>query len=1043
MFTHLHVHSPYSFLDGSSKISDIVARAAEFGMNAVAVTDHNNLSATVRFIKAAHKKGIKPIVGSELTLEGGHHLTALCRDNEGYRNLCSILTESHLQNPRKKPRVSLSALKRHAGGLIVLTGCRRGLIPSLILKKSFQDARQALKTYESIWGKDSLFIEMSETLLPGSKNLNSLLAELADASGLRLVATNNVHYLDKDDFPIHDVLTCIRTLTKLEEVHPERRLNAENYFKSAKEMEREFKMYPEALQATADISRQCQCPLQLGQPTFPSYDFPKGFSSSKSFLRHLVYQGAANRYGKLTSEISSRLDYELSIIEQLGYENYFLVVWDLVRFAQKAGIRHAGRGSAADSAVAFCLEVTDVDPIAQNLLFERFMSLERGEKPDIDVDFDARKRDQVTSYVYEKYGQDRVASVATYNTFQGRSAIRDTGKAMGYSAEEIGVLAKRLPYVPASALSKAISSVPELRDLKIPQHRLEILLFAAQRLADLPRFLSTHLGGLVISKDPINWLSPVEMSAKGVTILQFDKDDVEDLGLVKIDLLSLRTLGAVDDALGYLQKTTPVDYDKIPLDDKKTFEKLGRADTIGVFQLESPAQRALQARLGADNIEDVVASVALIRPGPIKGDMVEPFIKRRQGREEVSYTDPRLEPILKKTYGVILFQEQVIEIASAIAGFSPGEADNLRRVMTHMRSGQEMEKIGITFIEKAVEKGVSRETAQNIFRCMKGYASYGFCEAHSRAFATTAYKTAYLLEHHPAEFFASILNNEPMGFYPVSTVCVDAKKHGVGVKGPCVNRSFKDVTLEEGNIRLPLKMIKGMAQKDINRLVSERQGNGTFRSYDDFNRRVWLDSATIRSLILCGAFDDFGLSRKKLLWSLPDRVRDFCGNSGAESLFDDSNAATQSREVVCGEACPPDFALSEKIAHEYELLGLGVSGHPLWIWRDTLDRKGFLRSDRLAEISPGGLVKVGGIPVRPHRPPTKSGRTVVFLSLEDEAGIIDVTCFENVYRRYGKFLFPGEMILLGIWGQLQKRGAALSVNARTVFPLSYVLGSKE
>ncbi|MGI6643548.1 MAG: DNA polymerase III subunit alpha [Bacillota bacterium] len=1031
MFTHLHVHSPYSFLDGASKIENIVSSASSLGMKAIAITDHNNLSATVRFIKAAQNIGIKPIIGNELTLEGGYHLTVLCRNNQGYRNLCAILSESHLNNLRKEPKVSLSTLREHAEGLIALTGCRRGLIPQLILRKRYQKARQALQTYESVFGKNSLYIEMSETLLPGSWGLNAALSELAAVSGLRAVATNNVHYLSKDDFLLHDVLTCVRTLTKLEEVHPERRLNAENYLKSPEEMEREFKSYPDAIRATMDISGQCECPLQLGKSTFPSYELPKEFSSSKEFLRHLVFEGAASRYGEVTNEIRSRLDYELYVIEHLGYEDYFLVVWDLVRFAHTAGIRHAGRGSAADSAVAFCLGVTDVDPIAQNLLFERFMSLERGEKPDIDVDFDARRRDEVTSYVYRKYGSDHVASVATYNTFQARSVIRDVGKVMGYSPEEIDILAKRLPYWPASRVADAFSSVPELKDLKIPENKLKTLLSVAQRLADLPRFLSTHLGGLVISRNPVNWLSPVERSAKGVTILQFDKDDVEDLGLIKIDLLSLRTLGAVDDTINYLSKTSPVDYDRIPLNDEATFERLRKADTVGVFQLESPAQRSLQARLGADNIEDVVASVALIRPGPIKGDMVEPFIRRRQGIENVSYLEPRLEPILKKTYGVILFQEQVIEIASTIAGFSPGEADALRRVMTHMRSGEEMERIGEVFIRKSVEKGVPEKVAKDIFQCMKGYASYGFCEAHARAFATTAYKTAYLLEHYPAEFFASILNNEPMGFYPVSTVCVEAKRHGVGIRGVSVNHSFKDVTIEDGDIRLPLKMVKGMSQKDIESLVSERDTGGPFRSYSDFHRRVWLDSSTVKSLILCGAFDEFGLPRKGLLWALPDIVRDAFWESQAERLLD----APESHGVS-------EFLRSEKIAYECQILGFGVSGHPMEIWRGVLSGRGFVRSDHLGKVRPGEFIKVGGIPVRPHRPPTKSGRTVVFMSLEDECGLIDVTCFESVYKRYGKFLFPGEILPLGIWGQLQKRGNALSINARTVFPLSYVLNSR-
>ncbi|HHW25834.1 MAG TPA: DNA polymerase III subunit alpha [Firmicutes bacterium] len=1032
MFVHLHVHSPFSFQDGASRIPDLVGKAAELGMDAMAITDHNNLSATVRFIKAAKRFGIKPIIGCELTMEDASHLTVLCRDNRGYRNLCAILTEAHLGNERKEPKVSLDTLRKYPEGLIVLTGCRRGLIPSLILRRNFDQARRVIETFEDIWGKESVVVELSETALPGSSGLNKALSELAKSRGLRAVATNNVHYVSKEDFPIHDILTCIRTLTRLEDVHPERRLNAENYLKSQDEMYREFGEYREAVSMTSEIAGECGSPLELGESTFPAFDFPREYGSAREFLRHLVSEGAISRYGRITEKIRSRLDHELYVIEKLGYEDYFLVVWDLVRFAQNAGIRHAGRGSAADSAVAFCLGITDVDPIAQNLLFERFMSLERGEKPDIDVDFDARRRDEVSAYVYKKYGHNHVAAVATYNTFQGRSAIRDVGKVMGYSPEEVDSIAKRLPYMRSIPVSQAFSMLPEFKGLAIPEKKVKALLQAAERIVDLPRFLSTHLGGLVISRNPVNWLSPIERSAKGVTIVQFDKDDVEDLGLVKIDLLSLRTLGAVEDSLGYLKEGALVDYDKIPLDDERTYARLRTGDTVGVFQLESPAQRALQSRLNADNIEDIVASVALIRPGPIKGDMVEPFIKRRQGLEPVTYLDPRLEPILKKTYGVILFQEQVIEIATTIAGFTPGEADGLRRVMTHMRSGEEMNKIGKLFIRKATERGVSEETAEAIFQCIKGYASYGFCEAHARAFGTTAYKTAYLIEHYPAEFFAAILNNEPMGFYPLSTVCVEARRHGVAVLGPSVNHSCKDVVVKDGQIRLPLKFINGMAKRDMETLVSERERAGPYTSFRDFDRRTRFDLPTVRALILCGAFDEFGVSRKRLLWALSDRSRDLAPEWQSESLVTEPDMVRTPPDGV-------DFSLAEKIRFEYEILGMGVSGHPMEVCRRGLDQKGFVRSDDVPRLKPGEFVKVGGIPVRPHRPPTRSGKTVVFLSLEDEKGLIDVTCFENVYERYGKYLFPGRLIPLGVWGEVQKRGNAYSITARTVFPLAYAL----
>ncbi|MGI6162686.1 MAG: DNA polymerase III subunit alpha [Bacillota bacterium] len=1091
MFTHLHVHSPYSFLDGASSITGIVERAAELGMHSIAITDHNKLSSAVRFIKAAKKAGIKPIIGCEVTVKGNFHLTLLCKNRTGYMNLCTVLTRAHLENMRGFPVVDLDTLASQREGLFVLSGCRRGLIPSLILQKRIKEAREVAESYKRIFGQDSFFIELSESLLPGSMSLNKALSELAADLHLRCVVTNNVHYAAREEFQIHDILTCIRTLTKLEDVHPERRLNSENYLKSESEMKEEYKYYSEGLRMTQVIAEQCECPIDLGALNFPAFAYPKGFNSSKHFLRHLVYQGAEHRYGKITSKVTARLDHEFNIICQLGYEDYFLVVWDLVEFAVGQNIRHAGRGSAADSAVAYCLGITDVDPIAQNLLFERFMSLERGEKPDIDVDFDARRRDEVTAYVYKKYGDEHVASVATYNTFQGRSSVRDVGKAMGYSQDEIDIIAKRLPHIPGYMIEDAFRSLPELRNLNIPEKRLKTLIEIAGKLSGFPRFLGTHLGGVVISKNPVTWFSPLERSAKGVRILQFDKDDVEDLGLVKIDLLSLRTLGAIEDSLRFIDGNPAIgpannhsdanhgavnpgspsysrlDYDCIPLDDKATFDRLQSGDTVGIFQLESPAQRGLQARLGADNIEDIVASVALIRPGPIKGDMVEPFIRRRRGEEDVSYLDPRLEPILRKTYGVILFQEQVIEIASAIAGFTPGEADNLRRVMTHGRSFDEMAKIGELFIEKAVNGGVTEKTANEIFKCIKGYASYGFCEAHARAFATTAYKTAYLIEHYPAEFFGSILNNQPMGFYPVSTVCVEARSHGVKVLGPSVNHSGKDVVVKENSIRIPFKMITGMKENAITSIVREREKGGEFRSFYDFTRRVKVDSDVLRNLMLCGSFDEFGVSRKSLLWQLKDAyLAD--NNPQSETLVERYEVCDAHTPAIPAAGIPDspgvsgvsgapgihgapgvhnaigasgsiDFSLGEKVAFEYQILGAGISAHPMEIWRSRLNSREFVSSRELSGIKPGDFVKAGGIPIRPHRPPTRSGRTVVFLSLEDEYGLIDVTCFENVYTRYGKFLFPGKLIPLGVWGQVQKRGNAFSITVKTVFPLSYVL----
>ncbi len=1053
MFIHLHVHSPFSFLDGASSLTNVVKRAAQLDMPSIALTDHNRLSGAVKFIKSARKYGLKPIIGCEVSAKGNFHLTLICKDSIGYQNLCSVLTQAHTENTRGFPVVDLNTLASFKEGLFILSGCRKGLIPTLILNRRFKEAKQVAENYKNIFGKNSFIIEMSESLLPGSMNLNRALLHLAENLNLHTVVTNNVHYVSKKDFKIHDILTCIRTSTKLEDIHPERRLNSENYLKSEAEIKKEYKNCPEALYMTQVIAEQCVCPLNLDSHYFPEFSCPENFKSSNQFLHHLTYRGAQRKYGKITNQIKTRLEEELKVITHLGYADYFLVVWDLIRFATEQKIRYAGRGSAADSAVAHCLGITGVDPIAQNLLFERFMSIERGRKPDIDIDFDARRKDEITAYVYKKYGEEHVASVATYNTFRGRSSVREVGKVIGYSKAEIDTIAKRLHHIHDCRFEDIFKILPELKSLNVPENRLEILAKTASNILGFPKFLGTHLSGIVISKNPINWLSPLEYSAKGHKILQFDKDDTEDLGLTKIDLLSLRTLSAIEDSLQFMRTNSSYnteenmlhkhnirdirsDFDDIPLNDNDTFSRLRLGDTVGIFQLESPAQRGLQSRLGANSIEDIVASVALIRPGPIKGEMVEPYIRRRHGKENITYPDPRLEPILKHTYGVILFQEQVIEIASKFAGFTPGEADNLRRVMTHGRCPNEMEKLGELFIKKAIQMGTTEQIASEIFSCIEGYASYGFCEAHARSFAATAYKTAYLIEHHPAEFYGALLNNQPMGYYPISTLCVEAKKHNVEILGPSINHSYKDIVIEGNKIRMSFRMIKDMKSNIINAILRERK-KSKFKSFYNFTKRIKIDVGVLRNLILCGVFDDFGLSRRFLLWQIKHAYA-VDNEPRSKSLLQYIRDNDEPR-IIDNYPGVADFSLKEKVDFEYQILGTGISAHPMEMHRDRLKKQNFVASHSLSNLRPGDFIKTGGIPIRPHRPPTKSGKTVVFLSLEDEYGLIDVVCFEDVYSKYGKFLFPGKIAPLGIWGPIQKRGNAFSVTAKTVFPLSYVL----
>ncbi|MBE3574389.1 MAG: DNA polymerase III subunit alpha [Firmicutes bacterium] len=1131
-FVHLHVHSPYSFLDGGSSLDRLVQQAAALGMPALAVTDHNNLSAIPDLHRLAREAGVLPITGCEVDVEAagpeqnaseqttqeqnarkrnsqaqnalrsrrpsflggsGHdlpprtyHLTLLATGPEGYRSLCRLLSRAHLDHPRGAPLVTWENLAAHKEGLIALSGCRRGEIPTLVRQRRFTAARAVAEKYRALFGPENFFIELIHELVPGNLHQIELLVELAEATGLPYVASNNVHYAEKADFAVHDILTCVRTLTTLEDVHRERRLNAENYLKSPDAMAALFARWPQAVANSVAIAARCRPALDAHEPLFPAFTPPGGIPAPQ-YLRDLTFAGARRRYGRVTPAIQARLENELHVIHALGFDEYFLAVWDIARYAREKGIRFAGRGSAADSAVAYCLGLTGVDAIGRGLMFERFLSLERAQKPDIDLDFDARRRDEVAAYVYQRYGAEHVASVATYNTFQARSAVRDLGKAMGFTEEEIGRLAKRLPHAPADAIADVIQRLPELRKSGLDFSRYAHLFQLAAAVAGFPRHYGTHLGGLVISRRPITDIAPLQWAAKGVAIVQYDKDQVEELGLIKLDLLSLRMLSAVADAetllapqpegaaLGALMapavvqgREAPGSFDTLPAEDPETYAMIRRGETIGVFQLESPAQRALQSRLGADHFEDLVASVALIRPGPIEGNMVEPFIARRRGLQEITYLHPQLRPILEKTYGVVLFQEQVIQIATVIAGFTPGEADRLRRVMTHARSRRDMEEIGREFVARARQRGVEKEVAETIFSYIQGYAGYGFCEAHAAAFADTAYKTAYLARHYPAHFFAALLSNQPMGFYPASTLLVEARRRGVAILPPDVNKSEAEFSVERLEalpvpspgerpptqappaqsprlaassarwaIRVGLRPVRALEEKHLQALLAQRRQR-RFTDLYDFCQRLPLPRDVAENLVFAGALASLEPNRRRALWTL---ARLLGSSRPPEPSPQQLSLALpwEAGRLAAAPSALQDFSALEKMQQELFALGFSVEHHPLEFWRPHLRRLGVKSSREVQAAQPGSVVQVAGVAIRPHRPPTKSGRIVVFLSLEDETGLVDVTVFPQVYEKYGQILFTEP--LLWIRGRLEQRGQGQAVLAQQIAPLQEFLAA--
>ena len=1070
-FVHLHVHSQFSFMDGAAPLAGLVERAAELEMPALALTDHQGLSGAIRFYKACGAAGIIPIIGCEVVVETagilgeeadlppekrlllpasvgfgraagvGYHLTLLVRDFGGYRNLCRLLSRTHLRGPHENSIVTLRDLESYGEGLIGLSGCGNGEAARAVLARAPGRAREALRRLSACFPTGDFYVELVHPLTTDGSRLVGGLTSLAHELALPVVATNNVHYLRSADHRLHDVLAAAGSRSSLP--GPLDRPNAELWLKPATQMRGLFEGLPRACDATLEIAAKCRLELPLGEFHFPGADIPKGETPYSTLARE-SWRGLERRYKPLIPEAISRLQHELSLIDSMGFSEYFLVVKEIVDFAKSQGIRCSGRGSAGDSIVSYALGITDADPVRHDLLFERFLNPERRQMPDIDVDFDSARRDEVIAFIFKRFGSEHVAMVATVNTMTAKSAVRTVARSFGLPLAEVNRLTRHLPWVSARKIREVLATYPECAHHPLRDEGAHgLLLDLAEELDHCPMHLGTHLGGFIITRDPIASWTPLQWAAKGTVVSQYDKDDIEALGLVKMDILGLRIHSAISEAVEMArarvgEDAVPEPFDLTP-DDPAVYAQVSSADTVGMFQLESSGQRNLSTRLKSSTFEDIIAQISLFRPGPLEAEMIVPFIRRRHGLEPVVVPHEGMRAVLADTYGVIVYQEQVLLVARAVAGFGLAEADSLRRAMTKGRSREDMERIRGHFLERAMARGVEMGVAEEVFRQLEGFAAYGFNKAHAACFAVVSYASAWLRTYYPAEFAAAIMNNEPMGFYTPRLVLNDARRHGIGILPPHVNESGARYAVQADGraIRVGLRDIHRMNARLLATIENE-QAVRPFRDLTDFLRRTRAELLAAESLVRVGALDGLGITeegrpptRDELLVLLPE-VKAVLAREGVAG--DDTLClapAPTRRPEDPGHVS--GWGPVRRLSAELELTGLSLTAHPLTLAKTDLEARGVTWARDLAALPDRTRVRVAGVRERAQTPRTRSGNRTCFLTLEDPTGLLDVVVFSDALARSGETIVKHRAYIVD--GTLQnncERG--LAIVAHTVSP---------
>lgn len=1047
----LHQHTEYSLLDSSAKIPELIARAKELGMNSMAITDHGVMYGCVDFYKEAKAQGIKPIIGCEIYVSQGdmhikqnngrnenYHLVLLVKNKEGYGNLMKIVSTASIEGFYYKPRVDHAYLSSHSSGLIALSACMSGEIQSNILKNDLETARNAALFYRDTF-KDGFYLELQYHGIEQQLKINEQLIAMSKELHIPLVATNDVHYIRKEDYTAHDILLCIQTGKTVEEEDRMRYPSDEFYLKSPEEMCSMFSNVPEALENTVKIAEECNFDYEFHESKLPKFPLPEG-TDAYEYLKELCYRGLEQRYENITEKLKDRLEYELGVIKTMGYVDYFLIVWDFIRFARENKIMTGpGRGSGAGSIVAYTLGITKIDPIKYNLIFERFLNPERISMPDIDSDFCYERRGEVIDYVVGKYGKDSVSQIVTFGTMAARAVIRDVGRAMNYSYAEVDRIAKMIPTVLNITIDKALEMNPEFKEAYDAEPRTKKLIDVAKALEGLPRHTSTHAAGVVIASKPLVNYVPLQKNEDNI-VTQFTMNTLEELGLLKMDFLGLRTLTVLRDAVDMVKqdKGEEIDLDSIDYDDQSVYNMIGQGKTTGVFQLESPGMTSFMKELKPDSLEDIIAGISLYRPGPMAE--IPKYIKNKNNPDKIEYITPQLEHILSVTYGCMVYQEQVMQIVRDLAGYSMGRSDLVRRAMSkkkhHVMEEERhnfvygiVDEDGKIQVPGCIRNGVSESIANKIYDSMIDFASYAFNKSHAAAYAVVAFQTAYLMHYYPVEFIAAMLNSVKGDSEKVAYYIRFAKSEKIKILPPSINESCAKFTVEDGKIRFGLSAVKNVGENIIDSIVKSRNQHGKFKDLADFCNNIDMNSINkrvVESLIKAGAFDCFNVYRSQLV-AVHEKVIDSVVNSrkrnikGQVSLFsqiEDDSVKIQYPKI--GE-----FTKKDMLALEKEMTGLYLSGHPLEEYVKTLKlqtdtkisdivnvktlEEGFVEESKVKD---GDRVTVGGVLSEVSKKITRNNDMMAFAKIEDLYGIVEIIIFPKVFQKFKNLIYDDSMIIV-------------------------------